>query len=867
LLITLFQFVCDTWTDNPDQLPLQYAFALIPISGASRRVLLTEFQYARDIKVKLPGGNRIIIAYIRDALGAIAEFPFTVDVQVPDYASYGGPVNYADQFVTESLDKALAIGDFDAVGQTLVLTSDLLQTTRTSLILSDSERGDRANLRSRLFDGLQAITKTSKEDLSRIDRNLQLSTEVCTSPDECTSSFRVDTLDYAQNYLDKAVQMVQNPTPSSGFITIPSRITDNVLNQIDNIGTSIRIDQNTTSTNINQTYTSTQQETQRYAGTYESIVNSLASGVLYSAEVGERVLVTTPNINVVFQKTGTTGFNQTIMADPNATDNNTVASVDIPPSVSSNSGLIFIHGPDIYTYGYYGSNYPVLNRTVSVTLFDGQQERDVYGLQLNQLIRIKIPGSIGNDSLIPGCVFFNRTHGWDGAGCKRDIDGSCLCNHLTTFNVQYFTPRVNPISINDFLALTPENILNHPASLIGILVVIGAYLIILPFAIRRDYQDAEISVRVSYITKWKENVRQEAGLNRSFTKRTIDLFQTEHLWFSIYARKFGDDFSSVERLTLLLIIVLLEMMINAIFYGRQTAGALIPISCISAGCAVIPERFFFFLITRSGDPGPKTRFLHELRELQHQQDVKLGRPIARKNIEAIQERRIHRRWRYVAYFLMVSVIVVAWVLIMVYGLQFDLYSTNGDNRVQKWVVASLLSSGFDFFIKEPCKIMIIASILYFFYHQHSEFDGISGDVIELLENDRQRSKTLEEDIYRPKAPTFYGRFQKREGQSWAAMTEIPELEETDESRRGAPVKPGNRDDVPRPSGFAAFPRALSVEEDIEMAVISEVDSPSASNMSNQPQSPSVSGKIDPPAKDVTRDVARDVSDSSEFVVD
>jgi hypothetical protein len=76
-LNTSFQLECKDYTDDAEDMPLQYGFDLLSDEGATSLVL---FQGSNIASVLLPAGNHTIVGKVMDKHGAIGESFFTVEV-------------------------------------------------------------------------------------------------------------------------------------------------------------------------------------------------------------------------------------------------------------------------------------------------------------------------------------------------------------------------------------------------------------------------------------------------------------------------------------------------------------------------------------------------------------------------------------------------------------------------------------------------------------------------------------------------------------------------------------------------------------------------------------------------------------------
>jgi len=190
--VTEFELLCDAWVDRSQDYPFLYRFELVPVDQSLRQtVLLSDWQPPRLSRVKLPGGNRTIIGLVKDLYGAIARYPFQVNVSAVDLTAQNGLDSFTNSLFTILIQPSLISSDSDGLGQGVVLISDLLQSTRTgNITLSQDDLNLRRGFRSQLYDSVTQLAATAPTSSSNQVRQLQLLTEVTIEPSEGTSTVR-----------------------------------------------------------------------------------------------------------------------------------------------------------------------------------------------------------------------------------------------------------------------------------------------------------------------------------------------------------------------------------------------------------------------------------------------------------------------------------------------------------------------------------------------------------------------------------------------------------------------------------------------------------------------------------------------------
>jgi len=97
-----------------------------------------------------------------------------------------------------------------------------------------------------------------------------------------------------------------------------------------------------------------------------------------------------------------------------------------------------------------------------------------------------------------------------------------------------------------------------------------------------------------------------------------------------------------------------------------------------------------------------------------------------------------KRWplfmKYVGYSINFMFVLGSTLMILIYGLQFDQFDVPGQPpRARQWFLSCLYSTITDMMLLEPVKIVLICLFVYYILERRSEFDGISKEVIFILE--------------------------------------------------------------------------------------------------------------------------------------
>eukprot|EP01006_Ploeotia_vitrea_P041467 TRINITY_DN66533_c5_g3_i1.p1 TRINITY_DN66533_c5_g3~~TRINITY_DN66533_c5_g3_i1.p1 ORF type:complete len:1576 (+),score=688.91 TRINITY_DN66533_c5_g3_i1:275-4729(+) len=244
---------------------------------------------------------------------------------------------------------------------------------------------------------------------------------------------------------------------------------------------------------------------------------------------------------------------------------------------------------------------------------------DVAVAGLSEPIRISMPLKTGfGQHQRPLCRWFDkREQRYSSFGCVVDETASsnssvvCLCTHLTDFNVaaQDFQPSVTTLSAEDVTNLTWANLMEHPTTLISVCLVTLLYLLLIPYAVRRDRADRR---RVMVMGKYRADEIAAAEEERALRERRSRNicarycirvghgFSDQHIWFSIATRPAQHPFGSFQRLSCVYALVLSSMGVGAVFFGQPQALAADLVIAVISSIAVLPVTYVFSnLFTRS----------------------------------------------------------------------------------------------------------------------------------------------------------------------------------------------------------------------------------------------------------------------------
>lgn len=311
------------------------------------------------------------------------------------------------------------------------------------------------------------------------------------------------------------------------------------------------------------------------------------------------------------------------------------------------------------------------------------------------------------------CSYFDHNAStWEQKGCKKtnmtETTVVCECTHLTDFSV--IMPNYNLVEFQDIMQMDERSIVHHPVGIVTLGVLYFVFLVTLAYARYYDVQDqADHKSRREKEAKWMANL--EGGVRESFWKRYKSQIQHKHTWFSLYFRKRGTSYRSVDRTCVTFISVLTIMSLNAYFYGKgQTWLGYGTIIVFSSLVSFIPLFGLEIIFTRIGPPGYKDSF-----ELSH-------------GLRPVPKNQCCQWWAYyrlpfwvaaLLYLVLLAVAVCLSVVVMLFAFEFD---TNGEfvcngKGSSSWVVSVLIAIAVNIFLVQPFKIFAVCVFLHLLARQ------------------------------------------------------------------------------------------------------------------------------------------------------
>eukprot|EP00808_Paulinella_micropora_P031353 g40017.t1 len=242
-----------------------------------------------------------------------------------------------------------------------------------------------------------------------------------------------------------------------------------------------------------------------------------------------------------------------------------------------------------------------------------------------------------------------------------------VMNYLST-NYRQFRPRINNVDVTVWADLTPQNLRENPVGLGLLCSILAIYLLLLAWAIwntkrqRRHLTQSRIrKTRELWVKNYMDTQRKRGCWN--FMHQWWVVLIDKHLWLCAVVHKYGESFDQVARVNVLLMTVLLQMTVAALFYGIQTFLGSITVSIISVIVAGGLSELTRATFKKAGPALPHDQFKYQIRVKRAEF---LGLPAPKP------PKRLHKRWRTVVYTMVFLVCLTCLGLILVYSLQFDL---------------------------------------------------------------------------------------------------------------------------------------------------------------------------------------------------
>jgi len=254
-------------------------------------------------------------------------------------------------------------------------------------------------------------------------------------------------------------------------------------------------------------------------------------------------------------------------------------------------------------------------------------------------IEIVIPKKKDNPlCTVPNCRFWNEdTKKWSSSGCYMFENTAektiCRCNHLTSFNVnaKSVVPKVNVISMNDLLSLTPENIAKQPMGFVVCFIIMSLGVYFLRSASVRDriidheglismYRQAERRARLGDYYMETENKFTKQRLKDTDEHFCLrfgylgQVFLQKHAWTSVLYRQNTSAFTSTDRLILLIATIFSSLAASAVFLGMGNIGSNAIFQAVITSVVVVPPLTILQMCFSVGKNDRLANFFNEFYE-------------------------------------------------------------------------------------------------------------------------------------------------------------------------------------------------------------------------------------------------------------
>ena len=467
---TEFVLSCTDWTDSTASLPLFYSFQVAP--SDSPVITLSTFQAINSITTVLPlsssqgNGSLQVLATIKNRIGAIAQFNFSIVVLVPNLQSSAITALVVSN--VNSIALASSINDFNSVSQFMGPVTQLLalQTFSDQLLYA-------VRVRDYLFNLVNSMVNSSLIQTNDVlTQGITMIAQITSDPYQISPYVQTNAAYFAANNSAKVLAQTT--------VVMPSQFSNTVLSLLNNL----ILENQLTPSN----FSASAREVDGINLQISNSIFAVARGQIVPSLVGERASnISSSSISLSAQRVELNSVflnigNSSVLFPSNLNSTN-------GPVVSGADLAIFTIQANIYSF----SKVAVISSMFGISAFDSSvaatqtsigQEIVVSGLlvPINFSIPVTSPVNLQNTTLV--CQFWNETLGsWSSNGCFLQSQTAslahCLCNHLTVFSVGS-TPVIglNVITANDVNNFFNwENIKLHPIPLVVICCILFAWLL------------------------------------------------------------------------------------------------------------------------------------------------------------------------------------------------------------------------------------------------------------------------------------------------------------------------------------------------------------------------------------------------------
>nr|XP_047125060.1 polycystic kidney disease protein 1-like 2 isoform X1 [Hydra vulgaris] len=203
--------------------------------------------------------------------------------------------------------------------------------------------------------------------------------------------------------------------------------------------------------------------------------------------------------------------------------------------------------------------------------------------------------------------------------------------------------------------------------------------------------------------------------NYKFTTRVRNDFFEKHLWFSIFTRPPRSIFNRCERLSVAVLLVVVQMTASTMFYGKVSNDPAINnkvlginfswqqiyVALISA-CITVPVEIIFVHVFHLINPYYK--FALKKKDIESNTCSTFDENNFKKEIQKKKVFYLPYWAKYVTWSFCVIAILSCSCVVLLYGMSF------GNKKSLDWLISVILSMVNDVFVMQPIKIFIIAII-------------------------------------------------------------------------------------------------------------------------------------------------------------
>ena len=566
------QVTCSDWTDDTEDLPLDYQFGYLSPLDGTFTALTVSYQSSPKASLILPTGNLTLVTRIRDRHAAVATFNTEVTITEADLEAEGALEALTD-VLSDSTATALANGDLSSMSQ-LVGASLSIQP-----VGSEQGTATRDNMIAMLSD----IGSTVAPSASSASATLTMLGSVCSDPGSLSNSTRFSSLDLFTNSLNTGAQ----------FGAVSDQDAAGMLTTVSTVMTSAKDNKNGTSAEERAAMANATQVAM------DRLSTSMSAGMVSGQDA---ITLVSGDVELQAQV-----FDDVTKLNMNAGDNSTGGGFSMGDTGSVPQGVSVCASLTLDQNNMFEGE--VQSGVLSLTFYD---------CSTNELIEysggaVTIELASGANGEPTECSYWDaELQDWSNEGCTViDFDENstlCECTHLTSFAATI----APPLSIPDPSILTWANIKAHPEVFLFVGVMTAVFILLAVWGNRLDHKKDVTSIiliaeKIQNHIHGTEGDTENEELEQFFERAKFRMFSA-HTWGSVIGRHPCDNVSSIDHTWITYTGLLSAATISLIFTAQaddeRSAELLMVLTAVYGGAT---SAVVAFIITKSFPQGT-TRF-------------------------------------------------------------------------------------------------------------------------------------------------------------------------------------------------------------------------------------------------------------------